>query len=180
MTTFATLIVALSGGLSLTVALVAAVFPRELVVLPVGRIARSVTRRTSATIVGVALLALLTWIFLAPGILLRAGGRANAILVLPWIATIPILTLGLFLAQGIGRVAAVALLVIVSGGFGAGVASVFEQADGLPQTITPTIAFVIVLSAVVAFIWWANTEPSTSSAAHEKVSPCPLLSESSR
>jgi hypothetical protein len=41
---------------------------------------------------------------------------------------------------------------------------VFEQADDLPHTASPTIAFVIVLSAVVAFIWWANTETSRSTA----------------
>ncbi|NEN06371.1 hypothetical protein G3T36_10850 [Diaminobutyricibacter tongyongensis] len=162
MTTFASLVVALTGGLSLTAALVAAGLLRELVIQPIGRIAHSGARRAVATFAGFALVALLAWIFLAPGILLRAEAEANAMLVLPWIAAIPLLTIGMFLAQGIGRVAIVAVLVIVSGGFAAAVGSVFEQAENVPHSVTPTIAFVIVISAVAATIWWANIDPSRS------------------
>ncbi|MEO7017526.1 MAG: hypothetical protein ABI130_11970 [Leifsonia sp.] len=164
MNQFATLVIALTGGLSLSVAVVAALFLREFVILPIQHIAHDVTRRVFATFVAIALVAMLTWIFLAPVLLLRPDGQANAILVLPWIAAIPILTIGLYLAHGIGRVATVALLVVVSGGIGAAVASLFEQADDLPHTASPTIAFVIVLSAVVAFIWWANTDTLRSTA----------------
>ena len=99
-------------------------------------------------------------LYLAPGVLLRDGfDPALAImLVATWTIAVVALVIRGLLLTGVSRAVTFAFAAVAGTGLVAGFVSSVVVQNHLADTITPTGAFLLVLAAVVAVVFWSNTD----------------------
>ena len=109
---------------------------------------------------GLALLLTTAPLYLAPGVLLRDGfDPALAImLIATWVIAVAALVIRGFLLTGVPRALAFAFAAVAGTGLIAGFVSSVASQNHIADTITPTGAFLLVLAAVVAVVFWSNTD----------------------
>jgi hypothetical protein len=115
---------------------------------------------------GLALLLTTVPLYLAPGVLLRDGfDPALAImLVATWAIAVAALVIRGLLLTGVPRALTFAFAAVAGTGLIAGFVSSLGLQNHVPDTITPTGAFLLVVAAVAAVVFWSNTDDQTEAA----------------
>ncbi|MDN4597969.1 hypothetical protein [Leifsonia virtsii] len=99
-------------------------------------------------------------LYATPGVLLRDSLSIllSAPVVLLWlIGVVALIVRGLVL-HGAARAISFAFAVASAAGVIAGIVSVALTQHGMPDTVTPTGAFLLALAALAAFVFWARAE----------------------
>ncbi|WP_431278820.1 hypothetical protein [Leifsonia poae] len=109
---------------------------------------------------GVMLLLTSVPLYLAPGLLLRDGFDASLAIMLAttWVIAVVALAIRSALLTGVRRAITIAFAAVGGTGLVAGVLSSAAGQDPVADTITPTGAFLLVVAAVAAVIFWSQTE----------------------
>ncbi|MCI0156883.1 hypothetical protein KNO15_09265 [Leifsonia shinshuensis] len=150
-----------AGPVALAVVSFALAFTWPSLMEPVGRLSGERARLTAFTAVGAALLLACSVVYVVPGLLLTDD--LGAIVALPIVATWTIVAAALCvraaLQAGVARVVSAAFAIVAAFGGVAGVLVALSAHHAIAATILPTGAFVLVVSAIAAFIGWARVEP---------------------
>lgn len=108
---------------------------------------------------GVAMIASAGLLYLVPGLLLR--DELTLLIAFPlaatWmIAAVALIVRGLLL-EGASRVISYSFAVVSVSGLAAGIVSALCAQHRIPDTITPTGAFLLALTAVAGVVFWSNS-----------------------
>lgn len=150
-----------AGPVALAVVSFALAFTWPNLIEPVSRLGGERARFTAFACVGGALLLAGAVVYVVPGLLLTDD--LGAIVAIPVVATWAIVAAALavrgVLETGVERVASVAFAIVAVFGLVAGLLIALSWHHPVADTILPTGAFVLVVSAIAALIGWARVEP---------------------
>jgi hypothetical protein len=148
------------GVVTLAIVAFAAALTWPALIAPI-RGMRSVRSRTLAfTGLGLALMAATVPLYLAPGVLLRGGfdvGMAS-LLSLTWLIAVASLLVRGMLLTGVVRATSFAFGAVAGTGLIAGILSALCAQHGVADTLTPTGAFLLAVSAVAGVVFWSCSD----------------------
>ena len=127
---------------------------------PLLRLRTDTARVAAFAGLGVVLLLAASVLYATPGVLLR--DPLGVLLAVPvaalWLIGAVALALRGLLMHGAARAVSIALAVVAACGALAGIGAALLAQRGLPDTVTPTGAFLLAVGALAAIILWARTE----------------------
>jgi hypothetical protein len=118
------------------------------------------SRALTFAALGVALLLTTVPLYLAPGVLLRDGFDLPlaVLLTVTWLIAVASLVVRGLLLSGVQRVVSYSFAAVAGAGLVAGLISALCAQHRVADTITPTGAFLLVVSAVAGIVFWSKTE----------------------
>ncbi|MFF1876503.1 hypothetical protein [Leifsonia sp. NPDC058230] len=118
------------------------------------------TRHLLFSGLGVALLLTTVPLYLAPGVLLHDGFDAAlaTMLIATWAISVGALVIRGLLLSSVARAFTLAFAAVAGTGLIAGFGSSLATQNHVADTITPTGAFLLVIAAVAAVIFWSNAD----------------------
>jgi hypothetical protein len=149
-----------AGSVALSLVAFALAFTWPSLTRPILRLRTDGGRALGFAGLGAVLTLAAALLYVTPGMLLRDS--LSLLLSLPvvlmWlIGTVALVVRGLVL-RGAARAISFAFSVVSACGVVAGLVSVALTQHGVPDTVTPTGAFLLALAALASFVFWARAE----------------------
>jgi hypothetical protein len=112
---------------------------------------------------GFALLMATVPLYLVPGVLLRDGFDPALAIMLgaTWTIAVGALVIRGLLLTGVPRALTIAFAAVAGTGLIAGFVSSLGLQNHVPDTITPTGAFLLVVAAIASVVFWSNADDQT-------------------
>ena len=149
-----------AGSVALALVAFALAFTWPSLTQPILRLRTDGGRALAFAGLGAVLALAAALLYVTPGVLLRDS--LSILLSLPvvllWLIGTVALVVRALVRGGASRVISFAFAAVSACGVIAGMVSVALTQHGLPDTVTPTLAFLLALGALAAFVFWARAE----------------------
>ena len=149
-----------AGSVALSLVAFALAFTWPSLTQPILRLRTDGARALAFAGLGFVLTLAAALLYVTPGVLLRDS--LSLLLSLPvvllWLIGTVALVVGGLVRGGASRAISFGFAVVSACGVVAGLVSVAVTQHGLPDTVTPTGAFLLALAALAAFVFWARAE----------------------